>query len=338
MSIDYKDAGVDIDAGNEAAKAYAPLAAATRDTHVLSKLGGFAAAYALPTVPQPVLLAATDGVGTKLLLAKACRQHDTIGIDLVAMVANDLLADGAQPLFFLDYFATDKLDPQFARTVVKGIAAGCQQAGMALIGGETAEMPGMYPAGHYDLAGFAVGLSSQGKMLPRNVTAGDVLVGIPSSGVHANGFSLVRKLLAETALGQTPLADGRDVRAALLAPTRIYVQELLPLIQAGQIHGAAHITGGGFADNVPRMLPDDLAAVLTAGAWQWPELFTRIQTCGQLDLATMRRTFNLGLGMVLAVAAAELPAVQAAIPDALVVGRVIRRTESDAAVQWEETE
>lgn len=338
MSIDYKAAGVDIDAGNAAASAYAPLAAATQNANVLSKLGGFAAAYALPAVPEPVLLAATDGVGTKLLLAKECQQHDTIGIDLVAMVANDLLADGAQPLFFLDYLATDKLEPQLAATVVKGIATGCQQAGMALIGGETAEMPGMYPAGHYDLAGFAVGLASRSRILPQNVAAGDILIGLPSSGVHSNGFSLVRKLLAETELGATPLADGRDVQQALLTPTRIYVQEVLPLVQAGQIHGIAHITGGGFADNVPRMLPDDLAAVFAANAWQWPELFTRIQTCGELDLAAMRCTFNLGIGLVMAVAASEVATVQTAIPDALVIGRVAKRGTGAAAVQWEEAE
>lgn len=334
MSIDYKAAGVDIDAGNQAAAAYAPLAAATQNENVLSKLGGFAAAYKLPVVDQPVLLAATDGVGTKLLLAKELGLHDTIGIDLVAMVANDLLADGATPLFFLDYMATDRLDPALAAKVVGGIATGCQQAGMALIGGETAEMPGMYPAGHYDLAGFAVGLASQPNLLPKHVAAGDVLIGLPSSGVHSNGFSLVRKLLAETDLGERQLADGRDVRAALLAPTRIYVQELAPLIQAGQIHGAAHITGGGFTDNVPRMLPDDLAAHFVADSWQWPELFTRIQRAGQLDDAAMRRTFNLGLGMVLAVSPEEQAAVLAALPDARVVGTVTPRTTT--AVTWEE--
>lgn len=335
MSIDYKAAGVDIDAGNAAASAYAPLVAATQDTNVLSKLGGFAAAYALPEVPEPVLLSATDGVGTKLLLAKECGKHDTIGVDLVAMVANDLLADGAKPLFFLDYLATDKLDPQLAATVVKGIAAGCVQSGMALIGGETAEMPGMYPAGHYDLAGFAVGLASRSRLLPRHVVAGDVLIGLPSSGVHSNGFSLVRKLLAETDLGKTPLADGRDVREALLTPTRIYVKEVLPLVQSERVHGIAHITGGGFEDNVPRMLPANLAAVFTADAWQWPELFSRIQACGQLDLTAMRRTFNLGMGLVMAVPADQVAAVQAAISDATVIGRVTERHDGDA-VQWEE--
>lgn len=334
MKIDYKDAGVDIDAGNQAAAAYAPLAAATQNAAVMHRPGGFSSAYQMPVVDHPVLLAATDGVGTKLLLAKELNQHDTIGIDLVAMVANDLLADGATPLFFLDYMATDRLDPTLAAKVVGGIATGCQQAGMALTGGETAEMPGMYPAGHYDLAGFAVGLASQPKLLPRDVTEGDILIGLPSSGVHSNGFSLVRKLLAETDLGERQLADGRDVRDALLTPTRIYVKELTPLIQAGQIHGAAHITGGGFTDNVPRMLPKDLAACFDASAWQWPELFTRIQQAGQLDVAAMRRTFNLGLGMVLAVSPDQQASVLAALPDALVVGHVTRRTT--AAVTWEE--
>lgn len=336
MKIDYRSAGVNVDAGNQAAAGYAKLTAATSNANVLSNLGGFAAAYRLPNIPDPVLLAATDGVGTKLLLAKELGEHATVGIDLVAMVANDLLADGAQPLFFLDYMACDQLNVEQAQTVVGGIAAGCKQAGMALIGGETAEMPDMYPRGHYDLAGFAVGIASAGKILPRGVSAGDVLIGLPSSGPHSNGFSLLRKLLAETPLGNKPLADGRDVRAALLTPTKIYVKELAPLIAAGRIHGAAHITGGGFTDNVPRMLPDGLAAHIKAASWQCPELFRRVQQAGELSLAEMRRTFNLGMGMVLAVAPAQRAAVLAALPDAVVIGTVGMRPAAAPAVVWEE--
>lgn len=336
MTMDYKSAGVDVAAGNAAAKAYGPLAAATQNDRVLSGLGGFAAAYALPEIEAPVLLAATDGVGTKLLLAKELGIHDTIGIDLVAMVANDLLADGARPLFFLDYMAIDRLDVELATAVVAGIAQGCKQAGLALIGGETAEMPGMYPAGHYDLAGFAVGMASKPHLLPSGVTVGDVLIGLPSSGVHSNGFSLVRKLLKETNMGAAPLSDGRDVRAALLAPTRIYTEAMLPLVAAGVIHGAAHITGGGFTDNVPRMLPETLAAELDATSWDWPELFTRLQAAGDLPLDVMRQTFNLGIGMVLAVAEADVPQVLAACPDAIQIGQVIERTATAPAVQWVE--
>ena len=332
MTFDYKTAGVDVDAGNDVVHRIAPIAKATQNANVLGALGGFAAAYRLPVVEQPVLVAATDGVGTKLLLALQCDQHDTIGIDLVAMVANDLLADGAKPLFFLDYLATDALAPERVATVVRGIAYGCSLAGMALIGGETAEMPGMYPQHHYDLAGFAVGIASQAKLLPQNVAAGDVLIGLPSSGVHANGFSLVRLLLAETSLGNRPLSDGTEITTALLAPTRIYTKAVLPLIEAGLIHGAAHITGGGFEDNVPRMLPADLAAVFDPQAWTWPELFDRLQQAGDLSLATMRRTFNLGIGMVLAVAPDAADAVLAQTPHSKVIGTVAKRDQ--AAVVW----
>lgn len=332
MAMDYKAAGVNIEAGNALVTNIKTVVAATQDANVLTGLGSFAAAYALPQVPEPVLVAATDGVGTKLLLALQCDQHDTIGIDLVAMVANDLIADGAKPLFFLDYMATDELQVERAETVIKGIAYGCSLAHMALIGGETAEMPGMYPQHHYDLAGFAVGLASRQQLLPRHVAAGDVLIGLPSSGVHSNGFSLVRKLLAETNLGTMPLSDGTEIRAALLTPTRIYVDTVWPLIEADLIHGAAHITGGGFTDNVPRMLPDDLAARLTP--WPWPELFTRIQQAGALSDAAMRQTFNLGIGMVLAVAPEHRAAVLQAVPHAKVIGQVVPRTTT--AVEWEE--
>lgn len=325
MSLNYEQAGVNIEAGTEAVRQIKPLVEATHNANVLTGLTNFAAAYALPEVAAPVMVAATDGVGTKLLLALQCNQHETIGIDLVAMVANDLLASGAKPLFFLDYMATDALVPEQVRDVVAGIAYGCQQAQMALIGGETAEMPGMYPQGHYDLAGFAVGVVSRAQMLPQHVSVGDVLIGLPSSGVHSNGFSLVRALLAETNLANTPLADGTEIMTALMRPTTIYVNQVLPLIEQGLIHGLAHITGGGFTDNVPRMLQADQAAVIQADSWQWPELFQRLQQAGGLSLAEMRKTFNCGIGMVLAVHPSVVASITAAIPHSTVIGRVAAR-------------
>ncbi|MFD1393691.1 phosphoribosylformylglycinamidine cyclo-ligase [Lacticaseibacillus jixianensis] len=332
MSINYQQAGVDVDAGNEAVLRIAPLVKETQSARVLSDLGGFAAAYTLPQVEAPVLVSATDGVGTKLLLALECDAHETIGIDLVAMVANDLVATGARPLFFLDYLATDKLIPSRVEEVVRGIAYGCREAQMSLIGGETAEMPGMYPQKHYDLAGFAVGLASREQLLPRHVQAGDVLVGLPSSGVHSNGFSLIRALLAETNLGMMPLQDGTEMRAALMTPTRLYVKSLLALQEKGALHGAAHITGGGFTDNVPRMLPKGLAAQIDPHSWVWPELFQRIQQAGGLSDTEMRRTFNLGIGMVLAVPAAHVAQVLAVEPHAKRIGQVGVRTQD--AVEW----
>lgn len=332
MSLNYEQAGVNVAAGNDAVARIAPLAKATQDQNVLGDLGGFAAAYALPKVKHPVLLSATDGVGTKLLLALECDQHETIGIDLVAMVANDLVATGATPLFFLDYMATDQLIPSRVEDVVRGIAYGCREAQMSLIGGETAEMPGMYPQKHYDLAGFAVGLASREQLLPQGVAAGDVLIGLPSSGVHSNGFSLVRALLAETNFGMLPLSDGTEIRTALLTPTRLYVKPMLTLLKAGLLHGAAHITGGGFTDNVPRMLPKDLAARFDPQAWLWPEIFQRIQTAGELNEEEMRKTFNLGIGMVLAVAPEHVAAVLAADPHAKRIGQVVPRTQE--AVEW----
>lgn len=333
MTLDYKQAGVDVAAGEEAVRRIKPFAAATQNANVLSNIGGFAAAYKLPAVKDPVMVSATDGVGTKLLLAIQCHQHDTIGIDLVAMVANDLLATGATPLFFLDYLAVDQLDPAQVETIVKGIAYGCEQAGLALIGGETAEMPDMYPQDHYDLAGFAVGVVQAGHQLPRRVQAGDALIALPSSGVHSNGFSLVRRLLAETNFGNQPLSDGTEIMTALMRPTKIYVKPVLPLIKRGLIHGLAHITGGGFEENVPRMLPAGLAAQIDATSWAWPELFTRIQQAGKLSLATMRETFNLGVGMVASVAAGDAAQVLAALPHSHIIGQVTNQTD-ERRVEW----
>lgn len=319
---DYKDAGVDIEAGEAAVQRIAALAKETTNANVLASVGGFAAAYRLPEISEPTLISATDGVGTKLLLALQCDAHETVGIDLVAMVANDLLASGAQPLFFLDYMAVDHLDVDRAEAVVRGIAYGCQQAQMALIGGETAEMPDMYPQHHYDLAGFAVGLVSASKRLPQKVAAGDVLIGLPSSGVHSNGYSLVRKLLAETDLGSQSLDDGSEMLNALMRPTRIYVKQVLPLMQQGLIHAAAHITGGGITENLPRVIPDGLVANIDPQAWQRPELFDRLQHAGHLSETTMRSTFNLGIGMILVVPEQAASLVQDAIPSSKVIGTV----------------
>lgn len=319
---DYKDAGVDIEAGEAAVQRIAALAKETTNANVLASVGGFAAAYRLPEISEPTLISATDGVGTKLLLALQCDAHETVGIDLVAMVANDLLASGAQPLFFLDYMAVDHLDVDRAEAVVRGIAYGCQQAQMALIGGETAEMPDMYPQHHYDLAGFAVGLVAQSKRLPQQVVAGDVLIGLPSSGVHSNGYSLVRKLLAETDLGSQSLNDGSEMMNTLMRPTRIYVKQVLPLMQQGLIHAAAHITGGGITENLPRVMPDGLVANIDPQAWQRPELFDRLQHAGHLSETTMRSTFNLGIGMILVVPEQAVSLVQDAIPSSKVIGTV----------------
>ncbi|EKQ18432.1 phosphoribosylformylglycinamidine cyclo-ligase [Lacticaseibacillus paracasei] len=319
---DYKDAGVDIEAGEAAVQRIAALAKETTNANVLASVGGFAAAYRLPEISEPTLISATDGVGTKLLLALQCDAHETVGIDLVAMVANDLLASGAQPLFFLDYMAVDNLDVDRTEAVVRGIAYGCQQAQMALIGGETAEMPDMYPQHHYDLAGFAVGLVSASKRLPQKVAAGDVLIGLPSSGVHSNGYSLVRKLLAETDLGSQSLDDGSEMLNALMRPTRIYVKQVLPLMQQGLIHAAAHITGGGITENLPRVIPDGLVANIDPLAWQRPELFDRLQHAGHLSETTMRSTFNLGIGMILVVPEQAVSLVQDAIPSSKVIGTV----------------
>ncbi|KRL86366.1 phosphoribosylformylglycinamidine cyclo-ligase [Lacticaseibacillus pantheris DSM 15945 = JCM 12539 = NBRC 106106] len=335
MTDAYREAGVDITAGAAAVERFAPLAASTHNEHVVSKIGGFAAAYALPELSNPVVLAATDGVGTKVLLAQQHHQVAGLGTDLVAMVANDLLADGAYPQFFLDYMAVGHLDPELAAELVGGIASGCREAGMALIGGETAEMPDLYQGGHFDLAGFGVGVADRNRTLPRGVEAGDLLVGFPSTGVHANGFSLVRHLLDTTGLADQPLADGRTVVAALLTPTRIYVRSITPLIEAGYVHGLAHITGGGWTDNVPRMLPATLAAEIDVGSWAWPELFTRMQTAGELTLDEMRRTFNLGMGMVAALDPEHWSAIQAACPDAVRVGKVVPRAAGQAVV-WRE--
>lgn len=305
----YRAAGVDIEAGEALVEAIRPLAAATARPGVLGAIGGFAAAFdpRAAGYVDPILLATTDGVGTKLVLAKACGGHGSVGVDLVAMCVNDLLVQGAEPLFFLDYFATGRLAVAEAKAVIEGIAGACWEAGCALVGGETAEMPGFYPPGEYDLAGFAVGAVERGGVLPRGVGPGDLVLGLASSGVHSNGFSLVRRIVADSGLGWeqlAPFAPEQTLGAALLTPTRIYVRPVLALMRAGLIKAAAHITGGGLPGNLSRVLPDGTEALLEAGAWEVPEVFRWLARTGRVAGSEMLRVFNCGIGMAL-VAAAE---------------------------------
>jgi len=296
-TLSYRDAGVDIDAGDALVEAIKPFAKRTMRPEVLAGLGGFGALCAIPKkYREPILVSGTDGVGTKLKLAFLLGRHNTVGIDLVAMSANDVLVQGAEPLFFLDYFACGKLDKGVAVQVIRGIAEGCEQAGCALIGGETAEMPGMYPAGEYDLAGFCVGVVEKERIIDgKAITPGDVLLGLASSGAHSNGYSLIRRILGE----EKPNSDLADT---LMEPTRIYVKPLLKLMGAVRVKGLAHITGGGLVGNVPRMLPRGMRAVLKKKAWPRPDLFTWLQQNGDLAEDEMHRVFNCGIGMVIAVA------------------------------------
>lgn len=319
-SISYRDAGVDIDAGNALVEAIKPLARSTRRPGADADLGGFGALFDLKRAgfKDPILVAANDGVGTKLKIAIDTGQHATIGIDLVAMCVNDLLAQGAEPLFFLDYFACGKLDVEVARSVVAGIADGCRQANCALIGGETAEMPGMYAPKDYDLAGFVVGAVERDQMLPRrDIVEGDVLIGLPSSGVHSNGYSLVRRLVAEEKLSwhdPAPFAPQQSIAAALLTPTRIYVKAVLAALRnTNSIKALAHITGGGLSENLPRVLPDGLAAHVDLSAWPLPPVFAWLAKSGRLDDEEMLRTFNCGIGLVLVTANGETAGVMAAL-------------------------
>jgi phosphoribosylformylglycinamidine cyclo-ligase len=331
--ISYRDSGVDIDAGNALVEAIKPLAASTRRLGADADLGGFGALFDLKRAgfKDPILVAANDGVGTKLKIAIDTGQHASIGIDLVAMCVNDLLAQGAEPLFFLDYFACGKLDVATARSVVAGIAEGCRQAGCALIGGETAEMPGVYAEKDYDLAGFAVGAVERDRLLPRpDVISGDVLIGLASSGVHSNGYSLVRRLVTEENLAwerPAPFASPRSLAEALLEPTRIYVKPVLAALrETGAIKALAHITGGGLSENLPRVLPDGLAAHVDLAAWMAPAVFGWLQRAGNLGDEEMLRTFNCGVGLVLVAAAGEADAVLAALKAAgeqpVIVGEI----------------
>jgi phosphoribosylformylglycinamidine cyclo-ligase len=308
--LSYKDAGVDIDAGDALVERIKPLAKKTMREGVLAGIGGFGALFEVPKrYKEPVLVSGTDGVGTKLRLAFEWQMHDTVGIDLVAMSVNDVLVQGAEPLFFLDYFACGKLDVDTAAAVVGGIAKGCELSGCALIGGETAEMPGMYPDGEYDLAGFAVGAVEKSKILTgQNVQVGDVVLGLSSAGVHSNGFSLVRKVIERAGSNTPATLDGQPFKQAIMAPTRLYVKSVLAALSTQPIKALAHITGGGLLENIPRVLPDGLAAHLRKGSWPQTELFAWLQSTAGIDDLEMNRTFNNGIGMVVVVDAAHAPA------------------------------
>ena len=306
--LSYRDAGVDIDAGNQLVQRIKSAVSRTRRPGVLSGLGGFGALFELPLdrFRQPVLVSGTDGVGTKLKLAVELGKHDSIGIDLVAMCANDIVVQGAEPLFFLDYYATGKLELDIAASVIEGISRGCELAGVALIGGETAEMPGMYNRGEYDLAGFCVGIVEKAHMIDgRKVKAGDVLIGLPSSGPHSNGYSLIRKIIDHSGVDLGTMLDGRPLGDWLLAPTRIYVKALLSLLQEVSVNALAHITGGGITENLPRVLPADTRAIVNTDSWSQPAVFRWLQENGRVTNEEMFRTFNCGIGMILCVPADE---------------------------------
>lgn len=303
QSLSYKDAGVDINAGNALVERIKPEVKRTTRAEVIGGLGGFGALCAIPSkYKEPVLVSGTDGVGTKLRLAIDLKKHDTIGIDLVAMCVNDLVVQGAEPLFFLDYYATGKLDVDVAADVVKGIADGCVQSGCALVGGETAEMPGMYHAGDYDLAGFCVGVVEKSEIIDGSrVKNGDALIALGSSGPHSNGYSLVRKLIDVAGVNPaTELLDNKPLSEHVLAPTKIYVKSVLALIKQADVHAIAHLTGGGFWENIPRVLPKNTKAVIDEKSWEWPSVFNWLQEKGNIDTYEMYRTFNCGVGMVIA--------------------------------------
>jgi phosphoribosylformylglycinamidine cyclo-ligase len=339
--LTYRDAGVDIDAGNALVEAIGPLAAKTQRAGVLGRLGGFGGLFDLKACgfKDPVLVAATDGVGTKLKLAIDTGLNDGIGIDLVAMNVNDIVVQGAEPLFFLDYFATGKLDLSVAETVIAGIAKGCKEAGCALIGGETAEMPGLYAPGDYDLAGFAVGAVERGSLLPRtDIAAGDVIIALPSTGVHANGFSLVRRIVATSGLSlddAAPFAPGLKLGQALLTPTRIYVRQILETIRATHaVKALAHITGGGLTDNIPRVLPAGLAAEIDLAAFALSPVFGWLKQEAQLPQEEMLRTFNCGIGMILIVGPRDVERVLAHLGDeAKIIGATGERGRG-AAIRY----
>ena len=344
--LSYKDAGVDIDAGDALVERIKPLAKKTMREGVLAGIGGFGALFEVPKrYKEPVLVSGTDGVGTKLRLAFEWQMHDTVGIDLVAMSVNDVLVQGAEPLFFLDYFACGKLDVDTAAAVVGGIARGCELSGCALIGGETAEMPGMYPPGEYDLAGFAVGAVEKSKILTgRNITAGDVVLGLASSGVHSNGFSLVRKCIERAGNALPASLDGKPFKQAVMEPTRLYVKNVLAALAAqapstgsGQgIKALAHITGGGLLENIPRVLPEGMAAHLVKGSWPQTELFAWLQTTAAISDFEMNRTFNNGIGMVVVVDAANAAATAHMLSQAgekvFEIGVIAARGEGAAVV------
>jgi phosphoribosylformylglycinamidine cyclo-ligase len=308
QSLSYKDAGVDIDAGNALVENIKGAVKRTTRPEVMGGLGGFGSVCQLPTgYKEPVLVAGTDGVGTKLRLAIDLKKHDTVGIDLVAMCVNDLIVQGAEPLFFLDYYATAKLDVEVASAVVEGIAEGCVRSACALVGGETAEMPGMYHKGDYDIAGFCVGVAEKSRLLDgTKVAAGDQLIALGSSGPHSNGYSLIRKVLEVNSTDTSDLLNGKPLSEHLLEPTKIYVKSVLALLKEVEVHALSHITGGGFWENIPRVLPESAQAIINESSWQWPEIFNWLQTNGNISSHEMYRTFNCGVGMVIVVPAASL--------------------------------
>ncbi len=343
--LSYKDAGVDIDAGDALVERIKPLAKKTMREGVLAGIGGFGALFEVPKrYKEPVLVSGTDGVGTKLKLAFEWDMHDTVGIDLVAMSVNDVLVQGAEPLFFLDYFACGKLHVDTAAAVVGGIAKGCELSGCALIGGETAEMPGMYPDGEYDLAGFAVGAVEKSKILTgQNVKPGDVVLGLASNGVHSNGFSLVRKVIDRAGANAPASLDGKPFKEAIMAPTRLYVKSVLAALaehpnteNASGIKALAHITGGGLLENIPRVLPEGMAAHLKKGSWPQTELFAWLQNTAGIDDIEMNRTFNNGIGMVVVIDAAHAEACAATLraqgEQVYSIGVIAQRGEGAAVV------
>jgi len=338
--LTYKDAGVDIDAGESAVEGIKDAARRTHRPGVMGGIGGFGGLFALKEAADmvdPVLVSGTDGVGTKLLVAIACEQHDTIGQDLVAMCVNDILTLGAKPLFFLDYFATGKLSPTHMQTVVEGIARACEESDCALLGGETAELPGMYAPGHYDLAGFAVGVVEREGIIDGSaITSGMSVIGLTSSGLHSNGFSLARHVLLEHAgMALDDVVDDKALSAHLLAPTKLYVRPLQKLLDdEAPVLGMAHITGGGLSDNLPRVLPDGIGVDLDVSAWTEPAIFPLIRNAGPVDEQEMRRTFNLGIGMTLVVPSDDASAVVRALREAGEDAAIIGTTTSHAGVRF----
>jgi phosphoribosylformylglycinamidine cyclo-ligase len=340
LAITYKDAGVDIDAGDALVERIKPHARRTMRPEVLAGIGGFGALVEISKkYREPVLVAGTDGVGTKLKLAFELNRHDTVGIDLVGMSVNDILVQGAEPLFFLDYFACGKLSLDTAEAVISGIAHGCEQAGCALIGGETAEMPGMYTGGEYDLAGFAVGVVEKSRVIGgQNIVPGDVVLGLASSGAHSNGYSLIRKLIDSAGVGLKSDFHGQPFSEAVMAPTRIYVKPILALIEQLTVKGMAHITGGGLTGNLPRCLPDTVAARVDTRAWTRAPIFDWLKQAGQIDDAEMLRTFNCGIGLCVVVSAADANAaidhLSASGETVWKIGEIIPRAADAEAVQY----
>ncbi|MGR5322523.1 phosphoribosylformylglycinamidine cyclo-ligase [Vibrio sp. DNB22_17_1] len=338
-SLSYKDAGVDIDAGNALVDRIKGAVKRTRRPEVMGGIGGFGALCELPTkYKQPVLVSGTDGVGTKLRLALDMNKHDTIGIDLVAMCVNDLIVQGAEPLFFLDYYATGKLDVDTAADVVSGIADGCVQAGCALIGGETAEMPGMYEGEDYDVAGFCVGVVEKEDVIDgTKVAAGDALIAVGSSGPHSNGYSLIRKILEVSGADKNEELEGRTIGEYLLEPTKIYIKSALKMIEKHDIHAISHITGGGFWENIPRVLPEGTKAVIDGNSWEWPIIFKWLQEKGNVETHEMYRTFNCGVGLIVALPKDQADAAVALLEEegenAWVIGEIAQAEANEEQVE-----